>query len=106
MIGRWVGWTVLMASVIGCATHYVKPQKDRVHLYLKRPTAQHVFLACSTDGFARRPARRIKTDLWEVVVDTKEEFKYFYIIDGSVYVPACRFRELDDWGGINCIYIP
>ena len=106
MIGRWVGWTALMTVILGCATHYVKPQNEGVYLYLKNGAAEHVFLACSADGFSPHPARRIGNDLWEAAVDTHEELRYFYIVDGSVYVPACRFSEMDDWGGKNCIYVP
>jgi hypothetical protein len=106
MIGRWAGWISLLAIVLGCATHYAKPQNDTVHLYLRHPSAEQVLLACSVDGFTRRPARRIQGGLWEATVDTSKEFRYFYVVDGRVYLPACRFVEMDDWGGKNCIYVP
>ncbi|KPJ79003.1 MAG: hypothetical protein AMJ54_00650 [Deltaproteobacteria bacterium SG8_13] len=106
MIARWVGWAAMVAGILGCTTHYVRPQNDKVYLYLKRPAAEQVFLACSVDGFSLRPARRIRGELWEAVVESNKEFRYFYLVDGSVYAPACRFHEMDDWGGKNCIYVP
>ena len=106
MIGRWLGWVALTAGIVGCTTHFVQSQSDMVVLYLKRPQAGQVMLACSIDGFTPRPARRLQNDLWEAVVEPNNEFRYFYIIDGTVYVPDCRFQEADGWGGKNCIYIP
>jgi hypothetical protein len=34
------------------------------------------------------------------------EFRYFYIVDGVVYVPLCTSEEYDDFGSEICIYVP
>lgn len=106
MNGRWIGCLAVAAGILGCTTHWVEDQNDAVFLYLKNPQAEEVLLACSLDGFARRPARRNQNGMWEVAVETKTEFRYFYLIDDKPYVPDCRFTEMDGWGGKNCIYIP
>ena len=103
---RSLAWLALTAGIVGCTSHYIAPQNDRVVLYLKQGGAEQVFLACSVDGYVQRPAHRTARNLWEAAVHTSGEFRYFYIIDGRVYVPPCRFMETDDWGGKNCIYVP
>ena len=106
MIGCRVGWIALTVGIVGCTTHYVEPLSDKVILYLKQPAAEQVFLACSLDGFTHRPAHRTRNGLWAAAVEPNREFRYFYIVDGKVVVPPCQFREMDDWGGENCIYVP
>jgi len=34
------------------------------------------------------------------------EFKYFYMIDDKMFVPECSMNEKDDFGSVNCVYIP
>ena len=106
MIRYAAGWITLAAGILSCTTHYVKPHNEWVYLYLERPAAEQVFLVSSVDGFDRHPASKVSGSLWEARVETNSEFRYFYIVDGSVYVPPCRFYEMDDWDGKNCIYIP
>ena len=42
----------------------------------------------------------------EITVAAKAEFSYFYIVDGVVHVPECKFYEKDDFGSYNCVYVP
>ena len=91
----------------GCAaTHYHERRSDRVTFYLTAPEARGVAFASSLDAYNPHIARKISDSRWAVTVAANSEFRYFYIVDGSVYVPACRFYEKDDFGSRNCIYIP
>jgi len=91
----------------GCAaTHYHQRQSDRVTFYLKAPEARGVAFASSLDAFTPRLASKIGASRWAVTVAAKSEFRYFYIVDGAVYVPECKFYEKDDFGSRNCIYVP
>ena len=92
----------------GCAaaTHYHERQSDRVIFYLKAPGARGVAFASSLDDFSPLPASKVDGSRWAVSVAANNEFKYFYIVDGAVYVPDCRFYEQDDFGSRNCVYMP
>lgn len=90
----------------GCATHYHKQHVDSVALYLKAPNAKNVQFVSSLDAFQRHPAQKVDYQIWEVNVPVVAEFKYFYIVDGSVHIPDCRFRERDDFGSENCLFQP
>ena len=90
----------------GCAPHYYRVTGDMVHIYLKKPEATVVQFASSRDGFKLHKARRIDSETWEITTRASGEFRYFYIVDGAVYLPQCRFRENDDFGSANCLYIP
>ena len=77
-----------------------------VSIYLKKDDAEVVYFSYSLDGYELHEADKIDDDTWEVRVPCSEEFKYFYIVDGDVYVPACRITEKDDFGSENCIFVP
>ena len=98
---------VVAVCLAGCAaTHYHERQSDRVTFYLKAPEARGVAFASSLDDFQLHRAERVGDKRWKVTVATNSEFSYFYIVDGTVFVPECRFYEKDDFGSSNCIYIP
>lgn len=98
---------VVAVCLAGCAaTHYYERQSDRVSFYLKAPAARGVAFASSLDDFQLHRAQRVGDVRWKVTVATNSEFSYFYIVDGAVYVPECRYYEKDDFGSSNCIYIP
>jgi hypothetical protein len=91
----------------GCtAAHYYKRQSDLVTFFLRAPGAQQVAFACSLDEYNLHPAGKADDSRWEVSVAADSEFRYFYIVDGSVYVPGCKFYEKDDFGSRNCVYVP
>lgn len=101
---------LLIAGILliftGCASHYSMVRGDTVYIYLKGPDAEAVYLSSSLDGYALHEAKRVDRKTWEVTLPANGEFTYFYIMDGAVYIPPCRFREKDDFGSGNCIYIP
>ena len=91
----------------GCAAaHYHEKQSDRVTLYLKAPGAEQVEFVSSLDAFNPHRANRLEDSRWAVTVAARSEFRYFYIVDGSVYLPECEFYEKDDFGSRNCLYVP
>ena len=96
----------LMVGLSGCASHYYRIEADMLHLYLKNPEANKIYFSCSLDRFELRPARKIDSKTWMVSLPADREFTYFYIADEEIFLPACRFTELDDFGSRNCIFIP
>lgn len=90
----------------GCATHYHKQNADSVALYLKAPNADDVQFVSSIDAFQPHQAKKGSNQTWEISVPVVAEFRYFYIVDGSVHLPDCRFREKDDFGSENCLFQP
>ena len=100
--------TFLLLTVIiffsGCSIHYYDVGKDKISLYLKVEEASDVHFQYSLDGYQCHEAEKVKKGLWEVVVPPVDEFSYFYMVDGRMYVPPCLFTEYDDFGNENCIF--
>lgn len=93
--------------IAGCSTvHYQERQSDRVTFFLRAPFAKKVEFVSSLDAYHPQPARKTNGFQWVVVLATISEFKYFYLVDGSVYLPECEFYENDDFGSLNCVYVP
>ena len=99
--------TAAALFLTGCtAAHYHERQSDRVTLYLKAPGAEQVEFVSSLDAFNPHRANRLEGSRWAVTVATNSEFRYFYIVDGAVFLPECEFYEKDDFGSRNCVYVP
>jgi hypothetical protein len=90
--------------IAGCDGHYIRQKDNCVYLYLKDGHAREVLFSSSLDGFKCQRAHKIDEDTWMVIVLNAGEFKYFYIIDGNVHIPDCKYREKDDFGAYNCLY--
>jgi len=105
---RYLACAALCAVFImnGCAAHYSRVQDHSVHLYLRSVDAESVSFVSSLDGFVPHPAVRNAEGLWEITVSGDREFRYFYLVNGTPFAPPCRFRERDDFGSENCLYIP
>jgi hypothetical protein len=97
-----VGGLVLLA---GCSSHYHRVHGDTLTLYLDKPDARQVFLACSNDMFVPHEARN-DNKRWAVSLPAGSSFRYFYLVDGEIYLPPCRMKEKDDFGSENCIFEP
>ena len=98
---------VAALCLAGCATvHYQETEPGRVTLYLQAPGAEKVEFVSSLDAFNPHRASRLNGSRWAVTVATRSEFRYFYIVDGSVYLPECEFYEKDDFGSRNCVFMP
>ncbi len=90
----------------GCASHYYQKNNDTVNIFLKKPDAKRVYFLSSLDGYKPRKATRVDDKTWQINAPAETEFRYFYKVDGAVYLPACRLKEQDDFGSKICIYIP
>ena len=99
--------TAAALVLVGCAAaHYHEKEPGRVTLYLKAPGAEQVEFVSSLDAFNPHRANRMEGSHWAVTVAANAEFKYFYIIDGAVFLPECEFYEKDDFGSRNCVFVP
>jgi hypothetical protein len=91
----------------GCAAgHFYRIEGGNVHFYLRAPDRATVLFASSLDGYRLNEATRVKKGLRRVALPAEREFKYFYIIDGEVFLPPCELKEKDDFGAENCVYSP
>jgi hypothetical protein len=99
--------SVALLFVAGCTSHHFSTKNSgKVAMYLDAPRANEVFFASSADNFTMHKAERRSRGLWVTGNLVDKEFRYFYIIDGKTYVPDCRYKEKDDFGAENCIYLP
>jgi len=96
----------LLILLAGCAHHSLRSGDDGIHLFLRHPDATHVHAASSLDGYTLHEATRTGRGTWEIVLPAEKEFTYFFIVDGEVYVPQCAYKESDEYGSYNCVYIP
>ncbi|MBN1906456.1 MAG: hypothetical protein JW927_15305 [Deltaproteobacteria bacterium] len=90
----------------GCAVQQYKVIDQKLHIYLKDNDAEKVYLHSSLDEYAPRAVQKEESGLWVAVLPADAEFKYFYVIDGEVFIPECSMKEKDDFGSVNCVYIP
>ena len=97
---------IALLLIAGCATHYTEIRNERVAMFLKAPDAKAVYFECSVDGFKPHLAEKTKWGTWRIDAGRAEDFTYFYRVDGVVLVPDCKFKENDDFGGKNCIFMP
>jgi len=103
-------WHILvLASILilsGCSTHYYRVKDDVVYIHLKMPEAKTVYFASSLDGYRLHRIEKANDKSWIHKVSSSAEFKYFYVVDGKVFLPQCMLSEADDFGSNNCIYEP
>ena len=97
---------VVLVVLEGCATHYYRVENDSIHIYLKESSARDVYFASSVDGFQPHKVEKSHMNTWQIQVPVNDEFRYFYIVNGDVFLPSCKFKEKDDFGFENCIFIP
>ena len=104
---RYLVFVMISLLVLsGCASHYYRKNDDTVSIFLKKTAAKQVLFLSSLDGYKPRKATRVDEETWQIITSAKNEFKYFYNVDGAVYLPECRLKEQDDFGSQICIYIP
>ena len=97
---------ISMLVLSGCVSHYYRKNNDTVSIFLNKPDAKRVYFLSSLDGYKPRKAARVDNRTWQITAPAKTEFKYFYNVDGDLYLPDCQLKEQDDFGSQNCIYIP
>lgn len=96
---------LLLVLTSGCAAHDYKIDGGRLDLFLDKAAAHEVIFSCSLDGFKPHAASYLD-GRWVVSVPSGKPFRYYYLVDGEVYVPPCRMKENDDFGSQNCIFDP
>jgi hypothetical protein len=98
---------ILCILVSGCTPHhFIERQSDVVTVYLDAPDASKVIFVSSVDDFREHATQKNSFGLWAVGNLANREFRYFYIVDGRLYLPECRYKEKDEFGTANCIYQP
>jgi hypothetical protein len=105
-VKKWAITILAAVFSVGCSAHYHTICNGQAEVYLKAPGAQSVFLVVSGAVFEKVPAVRTQPDTWKVTLDRAYEFKYFYLVDGTVYLPDCLLKERDDFGADNCVFSP
>ena len=109
MIKQYISSVLVLAALFllsGCAAHFYRVEGETVHFYLRNPDTTTVLFASSLDGYQFHEAKRVKNGLWKVTAPAEREFRYFYVINGEVFLPPCELKEKDDFGSENCIYSP
>jgi hypothetical protein len=101
-VGFILGMCIFVA---GCSTHYYKVDGPEVSVYLKKTYAGNAQFACSLDDYEPREVREVDGH-WVITLPAGSGFRYFYIVDGSAFIPPCRLKEKDDFGSENCIFEP
>jgi hypothetical protein len=99
-------FSMLMLFTTGCAVQQYTVVNRELHIYLKNKEAEKVYLYTSIDEYEPREVLKDDSGLWVAVLPADKEFKYFYIIDGELFIPECSMKEKDDFGSVNCVYIP
>jgi len=103
-------WLIPVCAILllisGCAGRFYRVEDDRVTFYLDLPAARDVDFAYSLDEFRLHKVKRKQAGTWEIAVPAGIEFRYFFMVDGVVYLPGCDLREADDFGSENCIFEP
>ncbi len=64
-----------------------------------------MILFCSLDGFEPHETRN-DDGRWVVSLPSDSPFRYYYLLDGKMFLPPCRMKEKDDFGSENCIFDP
>ena len=98
--------SILILLTVGCAVHHYEVINHELHIYLKDSEAEKVLILSSLDGYTPHAATENDSGTWEAVLPSDMEFKYFFLVDGEVFIPGCEMREKDDFGSENCVYIP
>ena len=98
---------LLLTALSGCSSrHYVEQKTDSLVFSLQLPEATRVQFSSSTDNYVLHDTVKNGSGIWQLTVPFALELTYFYIVDGSMYLPECRFKETDDFGAENCLYQP
>ena len=100
-----VSFSISLLLCSGCQYHYYTYSDTVVKLHLKEPLSKDVAFSCSLDDFALHTAR-FSDGEWVVSLPANKRFRYFYLLDGEVFVPPCTLKENDGFGSQNCIFEP
>lgn len=104
---KWinVGTTILCLAFSSCSNHFYKVNGERLTLSLEKPEAQSVLFFSSLSGYEGKKLLQQK-GVWELTLPANRPFRYFYRVDGEIFLPPCHMKEKDDFGSENCIFDP
>lgn len=90
----------------GCAKkHSYQVEGESLIILYKNSHAKEVFLASSHDKYSYHAVTKTKNNVWEFSLPIVDEFNYFYIVDGIITLPDCRYKVEDDFGSKNCLFV-
>ena len=98
--------SIMFLLTAGCTVRHYEIINQELHLYVQKPDADEVYFFSSIDEFQPHKVRENDSGDWEAVLPSNIEFKYFFTVDGKLFIPECKFKEQDDFGSENCIYTP
>jgi len=94
--------SIITLQLLACATLKVKTEGDMLRMSFKSQ-ANEVEYYSSFNKFM--PIKASKNGEWHsVTIKDTAKMKYFLKADGQIYLPDCKIRENDDFGGELCIY--
>ena len=98
--------TLFIIMLSGCAPkHFVEKNTSTLTFYLRIPEANRVQFAASFDHYILHDVQQNNRGSWQIKIPMTSELKYFYIVDGLIFIPECRFKEKDDFGAETCLYL-
>ena len=97
----------VLCGLLGCARPFHQKMTDTtVQFLFSQPEARQVALASSLDAYRPHPGVRGRDGFWRFSLPAGRSFKYFFLVDGKPTIPGCRWREHDDYGAYNCLFLP
>nr|WP_320013059.1 hypothetical protein [uncultured Desulfobulbus sp.] len=97
----------LFLLIAGCTPkHTVVVEKNTVIITVHMHQVDEVAFASSLDQYRRHLAQQGTHGQWSIGGLPNQEFKYFFIVDGSVMIPECRYTVQDDFGSMSCRHLP
>ena len=100
---------MVAAMLSGCSTvsYSVKRYDHTIAFYARIPNAKTVYFVSNLTNFKKVKAKKESGNLWKATLPYNGGIvRYFYIVDGKVYLPPCKSYEKDDFGGKDCVYLP
>ncbi len=100
-----LGFVLVAVFLEACSTHFYTFDENKVTISLRNPEATAMFFASSLDGYEEQELKQ-RNGLWEVTLPNDKIFRYFFTVDGKIFLPPCPLKEKDDFGFENCIFEP
>ncbi len=98
---------LLLFCLAGCAASpTISRQDGHLDFRLHLPEAGEVLFASSRNSYQPQPLHRDRQGRWITRIPAEREFHYFFLVDGKLYLPDCRYRQHDDFGTATCIHQP
>jgi len=96
---------ILFLMTIACSKHYVRQSEDSLSFYYNGKDVEKVLFYSDINNYAGRNFEKNDGN-WIYTLNKPAdlgEIKFFYKVDGKVYLPECRMKIKDDFGGELCV---